>query len=63
MIQVSMHVFVHYPIVELFVNNEIVTTTRIYPTNEDSRSVAVFINNGKVRVNSLDIYAMEDVYG
>ena len=48
--KVSFHIFVDHSVLEIFVNNKLCLTHRIYPTLENSKGVSVFSKGGNIEI-------------
>lgn len=57
-----LRVFVDGSVVEVFANDRIVITSRIYPTRADSTGIEVFAEGGDVTVESLDVWEMKSIW-
>jgi beta-fructofuranosidase len=47
---------------EVFVDNAIAITTRLYPTRPDSLGIGAFARQGAVTIKSLDIWKMKSIW-
>lgn len=56
--RVTLHVFLDHSVVEIFANEQVCLSSRIYPTLPESRGVGLFARGGKVWLASLDIWEM-----
>jgi beta-fructofuranosidase len=54
----TMHIFIDCSIVEVFVNDRLCLTTRIYPTRADSQGVALLAEGGTALVEQVDTWEM-----
>ncbi len=52
----TFHIFVDRSVMEVFVNNRLCLTHRIYPVREDSTGIRLFANGGKIKVSQLDAW-------
>jgi sucrose-6-phosphate hydrolase SacC (GH32 family) len=59
--RVRLRVFLDHSCLELFVNDESYLVSRIYPSRSDSLGIVPF-GSGQVRLRSLDIWEMEDIW-
>lgn len=50
----NLHVFLDRSVMEVFVNNRLCLTHRLYPTRDDSKGVAFFARGGAIRIPKLD---------
>lgn len=57
-----LRVFVDRSVIEVFVNDEITLSSRIYPTRPDSLYVRLFAGNAAAAVPSLDIWQMASIW-
>jgi beta-fructofuranosidase len=58
----TLHIFVDRSIIEVFANNRVCATTRVYPTRRDSLGVAVFAEGGAALVNSIDAWRLATIW-
>jgi len=56
----NLHLFVDESIVELFVDDTLALTGRIYPTREDSVGIAAFAVGGAAEIETIDIWQVAD---
>lgn len=56
---VKFHIFADRSIVEVFVNDRICLTQRIYPTRDDSKGIMLFANGGDMEVKALNFWQMQ----
>jgi beta-fructofuranosidase len=56
---VNFHIFSDRSIVEVFVNDRICVTQRIYPTRDDSQDIKLFAKGGDVKIAKLDAWKMQ----
>jgi len=54
----NFHIFLDRSVMEVFVNNRLALTHRVYPTRDDSQGVAVFAKGGTIKVPRLDAWKM-----
>jgi sucrose-6-phosphate hydrolase SacC (GH32 family) len=54
----NFHIFLDRSVMEIFVNNRLCLTHRIYPTRDDSKDVVLFAKGGKIKVLKLDVWKM-----
>jgi beta-fructofuranosidase len=52
------HIFIDRSVMEVFVNNRLCLTHRIYPTRNDSKGIVLFANGGKIEISNLDAWKM-----
>ncbi len=55
-----LHLFVDESIVELFVDDTLALTGRIYPTRADSIGIAAFAVGGAAEIEAIDIWQLAD---
>ena len=58
----TLRVFVDHSVVEVFVNDHLALTTRIYPVRENSVVLDVFAQGGEARLLSLDLWEIESIW-
>lgn len=58
----KLHVFLDRSVVEVFGNNRMCVTSRIYPTRPDSLGVDVFTCKGNARLIALDVWRMQSIW-
>ncbi|MDX1702325.1 MAG: GH32 C-terminal domain-containing protein, partial [Melioribacteraceae bacterium] len=54
----DLHIFIDRSVLEVFVNNMLCLTHRIYPTREDSKGIVLFSNGGKIEVPELNAWKL-----
>ncbi|XP_065192340.1 uncharacterized protein LOC135823418 [Sycon ciliatum] len=59
---VTVQIFIDHSVLEVFVENALVITERIYPTKDDSMNVELFSNNSNVTFTSIEAYQMESAF-
>jgi len=57
--KVNFHIFADRSIVEVFVNDRICLTQRIYPTRDDSQGMVLFAKGGNVKIPELNAWKMQ----
>jgi beta-fructofuranosidase len=57
--KVNFHIFADRSIVEVFVNDRICVTQRIYPTRDDSQGIKLFAKGGDVKITELNAWKMQ----
>jgi sucrose-6-phosphate hydrolase SacC (GH32 family) len=57
-----LHIFVDHSVIEIFVNNRAVITSRVYPTLSSSRGVQLYTTGGSAHINSLDIWKLRSIW-
>lgn len=55
----ELRIFVDRSVIEVFVNNDICLTQRIYPTREDSLGIRLFAQNGSARFQNIEKWEMD----
>lgn len=58
----TLRVFVDRSVVEVFVNDHLALTTRVYPVRENSVVLDVFAQGGEARLISLDLWEMKSIW-
>jgi beta-fructofuranosidase len=58
----QLHVYVDCSVLEIFANEQICITTRIYPSRPDSLGVGLFVEDGETTLNSLDVWEMSSIW-
>ncbi|MFP4395434.1 MAG: glycoside hydrolase family 32 protein [Anaerolineales bacterium] len=56
------HIFIDHSVIEVFVNERICLTGRIYPTRADSQGVAAYARGGDARLVSLDAWTLTNIW-
>ena len=60
---INIHVFVDHSIIEVFADNKICLSTRIYPTLESSSNVSLELNKGKkLNIQKLSMWKMNSIW-
>ncbi len=59
---VDFHVFVDKSVIEIFINNQECLTSRIYPKDNNSNLFKIFAKNGKVKLQSLDLWTLKSIW-
>ena len=57
-----LRVFLDRSVIEVFVNDSVVLSTRIYPTRPDSLGLELFAEGGPLRVEAVDIWEMGTIW-
>jgi beta-fructofuranosidase len=52
----NFHIFLDRSVMEVFVNNRLCLTHRIYPTRDDSKGIVLFAKGGKIKVTKFDAW-------
>jgi len=58
----SLRIFIDHSVVEVFANNKLALTTRIYPTRRDSLEIGLFAKGGETKLERLECWAMESIW-
>jgi sucrose-6-phosphate hydrolase SacC (GH32 family) len=58
----KLHVFLDRSVVEVFGNNRMCVTSRIYPTRPDSLGIDVFTRTGNAELKALDVWTMRSIW-
>ncbi|MBI5962326.1 MAG: glycoside hydrolase family 32 protein [Chloroflexi bacterium] len=58
----TLRIFLDHSVVEVFANRKICLATRIYPSHESSNHLGVFAEDGMVKITSLDIWKLKDIW-
>lgn len=58
----KLRIFLDRSVIEVFLNEKLALTTRIYPTREDSLGTGLFAKGGKVRIVKLKCWAMKSIW-
>ncbi|ARN56826.1 LamG-like jellyroll fold domain-containing protein [Sedimentisphaera salicampi] len=59
---VRFHIYVDHSILDVFVNDRAVFSTRVYPTRADSEGVQLYSISGTAHINYLDLYKLRSVW-
>jgi beta-fructofuranosidase len=59
---IRFHIFVDHSVVEVFVDERICLTGRIYPTRTDSQGVAVYARESDARLVALDAWTLANIW-
>ena len=54
----DLHIFIDRSVLEVFVNDKLCLTHRIYPTREDSKGIVLFSKGGKIEVPELNAWKL-----
>ena len=54
----ELHIFIDKSVLEIFVNDKLCLTHRIYPTRDDSQGIVLFTNGGEIRVPELNAWKL-----
>jgi beta-fructofuranosidase len=57
-----LHLFVDRSVLEVFANERVSITSRIYPTRLDSRGVALIVESGEVELVALDAWRLRGIW-
>lgn len=55
----KLHIFLDWSVIEIFANDTICLTSRVYPTRADSIGVKLFSEGGNALIKSLDSWEMK----
>jgi sucrose-6-phosphate hydrolase SacC (GH32 family) len=55
---IDLQIFIDHSVLEVFVNNRLCLTNRIYPTREDSKGIVLFSKGGSIEVPVLNAWKM-----
>ncbi|AQT68937.1 Sucrose-6-phosphate hydrolase [Anaerohalosphaera lusitana] len=58
---VRFHIYVDHSVIDVFVNERAVFSSRVYPTRSDSTGVELYTVSGTAHINYLDIYKLRSV--
>jgi len=61
--KLTLHIFLDRSVVEVFANDQICLTSRIYPARSDSLGLDLWVQDGSARLRSLDVWEMRSIYG
>ncbi|WP_178024411.1 GH32 C-terminal domain-containing protein [uncultured Paenibacillus sp.] len=59
--QLRVHLFIDHSIVEVFVNEELCLTGRVYPLREDSEGIRLFVQGPSVTMKSLSAWNLRSI--
>ena len=54
----NFHIFLDRSVMEVFVNNRLCLTHRVYPTRDDSQGIVLFAKGGKIKIPVFDTWKM-----
>ena len=57
--RIKLHLFIDASIIELFIDDVLALTGRIYPTRTDSLGVATFAVGGNAEIEAIDIWQLD----
>jgi beta-fructofuranosidase len=57
--RIRLHVFIDESLLELFVDETLALTGRVYPTREDSLGIAAFAVGGAAEIEAIDVWQVE----
>jgi beta-fructofuranosidase len=60
---ILLHVFLDKSVIEIFINERVTFSSRIYPTRADSLGLAFFTENGRIQITSADIWQVKSIWG
>jgi beta-fructofuranosidase len=58
----NLHIFLDHSVIEVFANRRICIATRIYPAERNSQRLSLSTRNGMVKVESLDVWKLRDIW-
>jgi len=59
---VTLHVFLDGSVIEIFANDRVRLSSRVYPTRDDSRGVRPFAGGGPAEFRALDVWEMRSIW-
>lgn len=59
---VRLHIFLDNSVIEVFINDRLALTSRVYPQRATSLGLDVFAEGGDVKVKSIDIWQMQPIW-
>jgi sucrose-6-phosphate hydrolase SacC (GH32 family) len=59
---VQIHILLDRSLIEIYANDIVSISTRIYPVNGESMGITLYSKNGEVTVNRIEIYEMKSVF-
>lgn len=59
----KLHIFIDRCIVEVFVNDRLCLTSRVYPGRKDSRGISFYVNGRDAEIKKLDLWQLSGIYG
>lgn len=59
---VTIHLFLDHSVLEVFVNRRVCMVSRVYPAHETSNHIGLFSRSGTIKINSLDIWKLEEIW-
>jgi sucrose-6-phosphate hydrolase SacC (GH32 family) len=57
-----LHIYLDRSVIEVFVNNKIALSTRVYPTRRDSVGVGLFSKGGKTELEKFEAYELGSIW-
>ncbi|KAA3658448.1 MAG: DUF4960 domain-containing protein [Calditrichaeota bacterium] len=57
--KMKLHIFIDHSIIDVFINNSVTFSKRVYPTLSDSRGVDLFSTGGTATAVSIDVWKIE----
>ncbi|HBY94742.1 MAG: glycoside hydrolase family 32 protein [Ardenticatenaceae bacterium] len=58
----KLHVFFDHSVIEIFANDRLCLTSRIYPTRDDSLRVSFFAHGGDTRLRTAEIWELQSIW-
>jgi beta-fructofuranosidase len=58
----KLHIFFDRSVIEIYANDRVCLTSRIYPTRADSRGVSFFARGGSVTLRSVDVWKLASAW-
>ena len=58
----KLHIFFDRSVIEIFANDRVCLTTRVYPTRADSQGLSFFVIGADTQLDSLDIWKISDIW-
>jgi beta-fructofuranosidase len=58
----KLHIFYDRSVIEIFANDRVCLTSRIYPTRDDTLGLSLFANGADTRLSSMDIWQIDSIW-
>ncbi|MBA7640411.1 Levanase [subsurface metagenome] len=58
----KLHIFMDRSVIEVFANDQVCLTSRIYPSRTNSLGIGLFARGGSVKLKSIDIWEMRSIW-
>jgi len=55
---ITLRILLDHSVIEVYVNDRVCLTERIYPTRDDSQGIRLVAKNGRARLRTLDVWQM-----